>query len=199
VSGPRANACAGAACCAPAVWPAAAGASGPNAGADFVALWRLGLQLLVRQDLMLALILLHSGCLACSCWCVSGPRANACAGAACCALAVWPAAAGASGPNAGAACCALAVGPAAAGACLVLMLMLLLAPPGPAAAGASGPHANACAGVACCAPAVGPAAAGACLVLVLMLVLALLVALRLLGLQLVPVHQSLVGPGSTIF
>jgi hypothetical protein len=37
---------------------------------------------------------------------VSGPHANACAGAACCALAVWP---------------------AAAGACLVLMLMLVLA------------------------------------------------------------------------
>jgi hypothetical protein len=31
-----------------ALWPGAAGASGPNAGAAFVALWLLGLQLLVR-------------------------------------------------------------------------------------------------------------------------------------------------------
>jgi hypothetical protein len=81
-----------------------------------------------------------------------------------------------SGPHhanacAGAACCALAVGPAAAGACLV-------------------PHANACAGAVCCALAVGPAAASACLVLMLMLVLALLVALWLLGLQLVPVRPG---------
>jgi hypothetical protein len=80
---------------------------------------------------------------------VSGPHANACAGAA---------------------CCALAVGPAAAGACLVLMLLL--------------------AGAACCDLAVGPAAAGACLVLMLMLVLALLVALWLLGLQLVVTSRS---------
>jgi hypothetical protein len=53
---------------------------------------------------MLALLLLRSGCWACSCWCVSGPHANACAGAA---------------------CCALAFGPAAAGACLVLEAMPL--------------------------------------------------------------------------
>jgi hypothetical protein len=58
----------------------------------------------------------------------------------------------------------------------------------------SGPRAHACADAACYALAVGPASAGACQVLVLMLVLALLVALWLLGLQLVPVHQSLVGP-----
>jgi hypothetical protein len=48
VSGPHANVCPGAACCALAVGPAAAGASGPNAGTAFVALWLLGLQLLVR-------------------------------------------------------------------------------------------------------------------------------------------------------
>jgi hypothetical protein len=75
--------------------------------APLVALWLFGLQLLVRLDQMLALLLLRSGCLACSCWCVSGPHAKACAGAACCALAVGPAAAGASGPNAGAAFVAL--------------------------------------------------------------------------------------------
>jgi hypothetical protein len=48
VSGPHDNALAGAACCALAVGPASDGASGPNAGAALVALWLLGLQLLVR-------------------------------------------------------------------------------------------------------------------------------------------------------
>jgi hypothetical protein len=103
----------------------------------------LGLQLLVRQHLMLALLLLRSGCWACSCWCVSGPHANAC----------WR--------------CLLRSG------CWACSYWCV-----------SGPHANACAGAACCALAVGPAATGACLVLMLMLVLALLVALWLLGLQL---------------
>jgi hypothetical protein len=66
VSGPHANACAGAACCTLAVGPAAAGACLVLmlmlVLALLVALWLFGLQLLVRQDQMLALLLLRSGC-----------------------------------------------------------------------------------------------------------------------------------------